>query len=95
MPGSKSIVNDALRFDGGGGHMPCALCHSRKGLARSLEGARELIDCNRSGAVDDAGPAQRPDASAGGAELLRTGHDFYGQVKVLSVSRSNEHNRIV
>jgi hypothetical protein len=39
-------------------------------------------------------PGRRRDASADGAVLLRTRHDFYRQAKVLAVSWSDEHNRI-
>ena len=61
--------------------------------ARPLKGARKLIDSGGSGTIDDPGSAQRPDASAGGAELRLTGHLFHRQAEVLAVNRSDEHNR--
>jgi hypothetical protein len=53
--------------------------------ARPLEGARELIDRNGRGAVDDPRSTQRSDASVDGAGLRRTRHDFYTQAKIRAV----------
>ncbi len=75
----------------GSAHL-AVISHDRD--ARPVEGACKLIDCGCSGAVDDPGPAQRADASAGSHKLRLTWHGFYRQAKVLAVGRSDEHNWI-
>src|SRR6185295_20302957 len=74
----------------GSGH-PAVIARDRD--TSPAEGARELIDRSGSGAVDNSGAEQGPDASADSADFLGTAHDFYRQAKVRAVGRSHEHER--
>ena len=89
---SRALHELMLGRDPFGSTHPAVIAHDRD--TPPPEGASEVINRSGSGAVDDSGAEQGPDASAGSADLLGTAHDFYRQAKVRAVGRSHEHQRI-